>query len=63
LTATFLFSAFASIQSLAETMLAPLEHQISRDLHLTKNYQWTLVNSLILIGVGFGPLILAPVSE
>jgi multidrug resistance protein len=44
-------------------MLAPLEHQISRDLDLTKNYQWTLVNSLILVGVGFGPLILAPVSE
>jgi len=62
-TATFLLSGFAFIQPLAETMLAPLEHQISQDLHLTRNYQWTLVNSLILVGVGFGPLVLAPVSE
>jgi len=44
-------------------MLAPVEHQISRDLHITLSYHWFLLNSLILIGVGLGPLILAPLSE
>lgn len=44
-------------------MLAPLEKQMKNDLHLTRPHEWILVNSLILLGVGFGPLVLAPVSE
>lgn len=44
-------------------MLAPVQEQISEDLSIQQGYQWILVNSLILIGVGLGPLILAPVSE
>ncbi|KAF2469390.1 MFS general substrate transporter [Lindgomyces ingoldianus] len=61
--ATFLLSGFALIQPLAETMLAPVQKPISKDLSITRTYDWVLVNSLILIGVGFGPLILAPISE
>ncbi|KAI3318882.1 MFS general substrate transporter [Xylariaceae sp. AK1471] len=61
--ATLILSAFAFLQPLTETMLAPAETQISNDLHITKPYQWLLVNSLILVGVGLSPLLLAPLSE
>lgn len=44
-------------------MLAPVEGQISHDLHIKKSHDWLLVNSLILIGVGLAPLLLAPLSE
>lgn len=44
-------------------MLAPVEGKVSRDLHITQAYEWLLVNSLILIGVGLAPLLLAPLSE
>lgn len=44
-------------------MLAPAEIKISNDLNITQPYEWLLVNSLILIGVGLSPLLLAPLSE
>lgn len=44
-------------------MLALVEKQLSRDLRIERSYDWLLCNSLILIGVGIGPLILAPLSE
>ena len=44
-------------------MLAPAEKKISDELHITQEYQWFLVNSLILVGVGLSPLLLAPLSE
>ncbi|OTB00873.1 hypothetical protein M426DRAFT_266872 [Hypoxylon sp. CI-4A] len=50
--ATLILSAFAFLQPLSETMLAPAEP-----------YEWLLVNSLILVGVGLSPLLLAPLSE
>ncbi|KAI1075670.1 MFS general substrate transporter [Whalleya microplaca] len=62
-TATFILSAFAFLQPLSETMLAPAEDQISHDLGISQAYEWLLVNSLILIGVGLSPLLLAPLSE
>lgn len=62
-TATLLLSAFAFLQPLSETMLSPVEKNISKDIHITQAYEWLLVNSLILIGIGLAPLILAPLSE
>ncbi|GAW13469.1 hypothetical protein ANO14919_028550 [Xylariales sp. No.14919] len=62
-TATMILSAFSFLQPLTETMLAPAEKQISDDIHITQAYQWLLVNSLILVGVGLSPLLLAPLSE
>ncbi|KAI1429099.1 MFS multidrug transporter [Xylaria sp. FL1777] len=62
-TATMIMSAFSFLQPLSETMLAPAEKKISEDLHITQAYQWLLVNSLILVGVGLSPLLLAPLSE
>ncbi|KAI1409816.1 MFS general substrate transporter [Hypoxylon sp. FL1857] len=62
-TATLILSAFAFLQPLSETMLAPVEEQISHDLYISQPYEWLLVNSLILIGVGLSPLLLAPLSE
>ncbi|KAI0469304.1 MFS general substrate transporter [Xylaria cf. heliscus] len=62
-TATLIFSAFAFLQPLSETMLAPAEDQISNALYITHSYQWLLANSLILVGVGLSPLLLAPLSE
>lgn len=44
-------------------MLTPCEEPITASLSLTQSYQWYLINSLILVGVGFGPLVLAPLSE
>lgn len=44
-------------------MLSPVEKNISRSLHITRAYEWLLVNSLILIGIGLAPLVLAPLSE
>jgi multidrug resistance protein len=44
-------------------MLAPVRTPLSSDLSIVRDYQWILVNSLILIGVGFGPLLIAPMSE
>ncbi|KAL6412883.1 putative mfs multidrug transporter protein [Ilyonectria robusta] len=61
--ATLIISAFGFLQPLAETMLAPVERQITEDLDIAQPYQWLLVNSLILIGVGISPLLLAPLSE
>ncbi|KAI5861913.1 MFS general substrate transporter [Durotheca rogersii] len=63
LTATFILSAFAFLQPLSETMLAPARDQITSALHVSQPYEWLLVNSLILIGVGLAPLLLAPLSE
>ncbi|KAI1305095.1 MFS multidrug transporter [Xylaria venustula] len=62
-TATMIISAFSFLQPLSETMLAPAEKKISADLHIAQSYQWLLVNSLILVGVGISPLLLAPLSE
>ncbi|KAI1649142.1 MFS general substrate transporter [Daldinia loculata] len=62
-TATFILSAFAFLQPLSETMLAPARVQVSSDLHVSQDYEWLLVNSLILVGVGLSPLLLAPLSE
>ncbi|CAJ2509467.1 Uu.00g144930.m01.CDS01 [Anthostomella pinea] len=62
-TATLLLSAFAFLQPLSETMLAPTQISISTSLSISSPWQWLLVNSLILIGVGLGPLLLAPLSE
>lgn len=56
-------SGFLFLQAMAESMLVPMETQISPDLHITQAYQWILCNSLILIGIGLAPLILAPLSE
>ncbi|KAK2616690.1 hypothetical protein QQS21_000302 [Conoideocrella luteorostrata] len=61
--ATLILSSFAFLQPLSETMLAPVEGQISHDLNINKSHDWLLVNSLILIGVGLAPLVLAPLSE
>ncbi|TGJ78980.1 hypothetical protein E0Z10_g9783 [Xylaria hypoxylon] len=61
--ATMILSTFSFLQPLTETMLAPAEKQISNDLHISEAYQWLLVNSLILVGVGLSPLLLAPLSE
>jgi multidrug resistance protein len=58
-----LVSVFAFIQPMTETMLAPCEEPITQSLNLTESYQWFLINSLVLVGVGLGPLILAPLSE
>lgn len=44
-------------------MLAPAEESISQDLDISDPFEWILVNSLILVGVGLAPLIMAPLSE
>ncbi|KAI1438339.1 MFS general substrate transporter [Xylaria sp. CBS 124048] len=62
-TTTVLLSAIAFLQPLAETALAPIQGQISHDLHIEFEYQWIAVNSLILIGLGLSSLVLAPLSE
>ncbi|KAF2475051.1 MFS multidrug transporter [Lindgomyces ingoldianus] len=62
-TATLILSGFAFLQPLSETMLSPVERQISHSLHIEDAYDWLLINSLILIGVGLSSLILAPLSE
>jgi len=62
-TATLILSCFSFLQPLSETMLAPAKDQISNDLNIVQSYQWLLVNSIILIGVGLSPLVLAPLSE
>ncbi|KAI0160153.1 MFS general substrate transporter [Xylariaceae sp. FL1272] len=61
--ATIILSAFATLQPLVETMLAPAKEEISQDLHIKQPYGWSLVNSVILIGIGLSPLLLAPLSE
>ena len=61
--ATLILSSFAFLQPLTETMLAPVESQISHDLHIKESHDWLLVNSLTLLGVGLAPLLLAPLSE
>lgn len=44
-------------------MLAPVKEDMSSELHITRAYEWLLVNSLILVGIGLSPLVLAPLSE
>ncbi|KAI0151790.1 MFS multidrug transporter [Xylariaceae sp. FL1272] len=60
---TFVLSAIAFVQPLAETALTPLEDQISSTLSITQPYQWILVNSLVLVGIGLSSLFLGPLSE
>jgi multidrug resistance protein len=61
--ATLILSVIAFLQALAETILPPAEEQISRELHIKQPYQWMLLNSIVLIGLGLSSLILAPLSE
>ncbi|KAF2179522.1 hypothetical protein K469DRAFT_730625 [Zopfia rhizophila CBS 207.26] len=56
-------SCFVFLQPLSETVLSPVETQISLGLHIEHAYDWLLVNSLILIGVGLSPFMLASLSE
>jgi multidrug resistance protein len=58
-----LLSAIAFLQPLAETAIAPLEDQISSDLGIKHPFEWILVNSLVLVGIGLSSLFLAPLSE
>lgn len=58
-----ILSAIAFLQPLAEAALAPVEIQITNELQIKHAFQWMLVNSLILVGIGLAPLILAPLSE
>jgi multidrug resistance protein len=44
-------------------MLSTVEAQVTRAINIQRSYDWLLVNSLILIGVGLSPLLLAPLSE
>lgn len=61
--ATVVLSAVAFLQPMGETALAPAEEKISRDLNIQHPYQWMLVNSFILVGLGLSSIILAPLSE
>ncbi|KAF2659030.1 MFS general substrate transporter [Lophiostoma macrostomum CBS 122681] len=61
--ATVILSGFAFLQPLSETMLSTVENQVTRAINIQRPYDWILVNSLILIGVGLSPLLLAPLSE
>ncbi|KAI0142621.1 MFS general substrate transporter [Xylariaceae sp. FL1272] len=62
-TTTLMLSSFSFLQPLSETMLAPAQAFISHDLHIGEGYEWVLVNSVILVGIGISPLVLAPLSE
>ena len=48
---------------MGETALAPAEEAISSALGIKHDYQWMLLNGLILVGLGASSVILAPLSE
>ena len=55
------FDTASQISSL--TCMGPVQEGISHDLDIAYAYEWLLVDSLILIGIGLSPLLLAPLSE
>jgi multidrug resistance protein len=62
-TATLLVSFFASIYPIGSTMISPCILTISQELHINNSFLQQLCLSIFLLGIGVGPLILAPLSE
>ena len=60
---TILVSTFATLYPVASTAVAPAITKVSQDLQITSAFESGLVLSIFLLGIGFGPLILAPLSE
>ncbi|CAG8958687.1 hypothetical protein HYFRA_00011529 [Hymenoscyphus fraxineus] len=56
-------SLFVLIANLAATMFAPGAQQLADEFHITDSTVEAMTVSLYVLGFGFGPLVLAPLSE
>ncbi|MCJ1361283.1 hypothetical protein MMC16_000381 [Acarospora aff. strigata] len=62
-TATLIVSSFTFLSPLSGTMISPAIGAIGSDLDISSSFEMQIVLSVVLLGIGFGPLILAPISE
>ncbi|KAK6597764.1 major facilitator superfamily transporter [Botrytis cinerea] len=60
---TLIVSCFALLSPLTGTMIAPSTKYIASSLHTKDFFSIDLVSSIFLLGIGFGPLLLSPISE
>ncbi|KAF7932471.1 uncharacterized protein EAE98_003770 [Botrytis deweyae] len=60
---TLIVSCFAFLSPLTGTMIAPSTKYIASSLHAKDFFSIDLVSSIFLLGIGFGPLLLSPISE
>ena len=60
---TLTVSCFTFLSPLSGTMLSPAIGAISSELGIHSSVEGYIVQSIFLLGIGFGPLILGPISE
>lgn len=60
---TLTVSCFTFLSPLSGTMLSPAIGAISHELGIRSSIEGYIVQSIFLLGVGFGPLVLGPISE
>ncbi|SLM36309.1 Major facilitator superfamily domain, general substrate transporter [Lasallia pustulata] len=60
---TLTVSCFTLLSPLSGTMLSPAIGAISADLGIHSSVEGYIVQSIFLLGIGFGPLLLGPISE
>lgn len=62
-TTTLTVACFTLLSPLTSTMISPAINAIAIDLHDNNAVHLELTLSIFLLGLGFGPLILSPISE
>lgn len=60
---TLVVSCFAFLSPLTSTMISPSTSAIASSLGTENLFEINLISSIFLLGIGFGPLLLGPVSE
>ncbi|KAL9117180.1 MAG: hypothetical protein Q9187_006285, partial [Circinaria calcarea] len=61
--ATLIVSSFTFFTPLSSTMISPSTAAIASDLGINSPAEVEIILSVFLLGLGFGPLVLGPVSE
>jgi multidrug resistance protein len=62
-TTTLTIACFTLLSPLTSTMISPAVNAIGTDLHDGNAVHLELTLSIFLLGLGFGPLVLSPISE
>ncbi|KAI5115610.1 hypothetical protein M0805_006818 [Coniferiporia weirii] len=60
---TLVVSAFTFISPVSSSMVAPATDQIAREIGITSTVIIAMTTSIFILGYGFGPLVLGPLSE
>jgi multidrug resistance protein len=61
--ATFIVSSFTLVSPISSSMIAPALTSISKDFHITDQFEAALTLSIFVLAYAIGPLFLGPLSE